>query len=274
MALSPSLCLVTGATGFVGSAVARALLQARHQVRVLARPGGNRRNLADLPVEIAIGAMEDGASLTRAIADCRYLYHVAADYRLWVRDPAVMFRTNVDGTRDLMTAALAAGVERIVYTSSVATLGLVAGGSADEETPSRLEDMIGPYKRSKFRGRRGRPSADRRARPARNHRQSVDAGRPARPQADADWAPDRRGRPGPPARLCRYRAQHRACRRRRRRPSRRGRERADRRTLHPRRREYGTGRDPGRGRHLGRQAPAAVSKSRTRRRTRLPLAPS
>ena len=150
MALSPGLCLVTGATGFVGSAVARALLHAGHQVHVLARQGGDRRNLADLPVEIALGAMEDRPSLTRAVAGCRYLFHVAADYRLWVPDPSAMFRTNVDGTRDLLTAALAAGVERIIHTSSVATLGLIPGGSADEDTPSRLEDMIGPYNRSKF----------------------------------------------------------------------------------------------------------------------------
>jgi len=150
MALSPGLCLVTGATGFVGSAVARALLRVGHQVRVLARPGGDRRNLADLSVEIAVGTMEDGPSLTRAVVGCRYLFHVAADYRLWVPDPAAMYRTNVDGTRALLTAALAAGVERIVHTSSVATLGLVPDGSADEDTPSRLEDMIGPYKRSKF----------------------------------------------------------------------------------------------------------------------------
>jgi len=150
MALSPGLCLVTGATGFVGSAVARTLLRAGHRVRVLARPGGDRRNLRDLSVEIVEGAMEDAPSLARAVAGCRYLFHVAADYRLWVPDPAAMFRANVDGTRDLMTAALAAGVERVVYTSSVATIGLVTGGSADEDTPSRLEEMIGPYKRSKF----------------------------------------------------------------------------------------------------------------------------
>ena len=150
MSLPPGLCLVTGATGFVGSAVARALLSAGREVRVLARPGGDRRNLAGLSVEIAAGAMEDAASLARAVAGCRYLFHVAADYRLWVPDPAAMYRANVEGTRALMLAALAAGVERVVYTSSVATLGLVAGGSADEETPSRLDDMIGPYKRSKF----------------------------------------------------------------------------------------------------------------------------
>ena len=150
MSLAPGLCLVTGATGFVGSAVARALLGAGHQVRVLARPTSNRRNLAELPVEIAIGVLEDAASLASAVAGCRYLFHVAADYRLWVPDPAAMYRANVDGTRELMQAGLAAGVERIVYTSSVAALGLVPGGSADETTPSGLDDMIGPYKRSKF----------------------------------------------------------------------------------------------------------------------------
>src|SRR5271165_5999185 len=138
MALASGLCLVTGATGFLGSAVARALLRAGQDVRVLARPTSDRRNLAELPVEIAVGTLEDAASLTRAVTGCRYLFHVAADYRLWAPDPAAMYRANVDGTRELMRTALAAGVERIVYTSSVATLGIVAGGSADEITPSRL----------------------------------------------------------------------------------------------------------------------------------------
>jgi dihydroflavonol-4-reductase len=146
----PDLSLVTGATGFVGSAVARALLGRGHRVRVLARRNSDRRNLAGLSVEIAEGDMEDPRSLARAVAGCRYVYHVAADYRIWVPDPAPMFRANVEGTRYLLTAALEAGAERVVYTSSVATLGLVAGGSADEETPSNIEDMIGPYKRSKF----------------------------------------------------------------------------------------------------------------------------
>ena len=150
MPLSPDLSLVTGATGFVGSAVARALLGRGDRVRVLARPNSDRRNLAGLSVELAEGAMEDPRSLARAIGGCRYIYHVAADYRIWVPDPAPMFRANVEGTRDLMMAALGAGVERVVYTSSVATLGLVPGGAADEETPSSLDDMIGPYKRSKF----------------------------------------------------------------------------------------------------------------------------
>jgi dihydroflavonol-4-reductase len=150
MPLPSGLCLVTGATGFVGSAVARTLLKAGHPVRVLARPDSDRRNLQDLAVEIAEGSLEDFASLAAAVAGCRYLFHVAADYRLWVPDPEPMFRVNVEGTRQLMLAALAAGVERIVYTSSVAVLGIVKGGIADEETASLAADMIGPYKRSKF----------------------------------------------------------------------------------------------------------------------------
>ena len=142
--------LVTGASGFVGAAVMRALLAQGRAVRVLLRPTSDRRNLADLPVEIRIGALEDAASLAAALAGCGALFHVAADYRLWVRDPAAMYRANVEGTRALMRAALAAGVERVVYTSSVAVLGLLDEGSADETTPSTVDDMIGPYKRSKF----------------------------------------------------------------------------------------------------------------------------
>ena len=151
MPLDPGLSLVTGATGFVGAAVARALLaQSSHEVRVLARPRSDRRNLDGLDVEIVEGSLEDTTSLANAVGGCRYLFHVAADYRLWVPDPAAMFGANVEGTRALMLAALDAGVERVVYTSSVATLGIVKGGDADEMTPSTYGDMIGPYKRSKF----------------------------------------------------------------------------------------------------------------------------
>jgi len=143
--------LLTGATGFVGSAVLRRLLAASHEVRVLVRPSSDRRNLAGLPIEIAEGDLCDAASLARAVAGCGALVHAAADYRLWVPDPAAMERANVQGTQALMRAAADAGVTRIVYTSSVATLGLVARGEpADESTPVDLHAMIGPYKRSKF----------------------------------------------------------------------------------------------------------------------------
>jgi dihydroflavonol-4-reductase len=145
-----SICLVTGATGFVGSAIVRALIARGQAVRVLARPGSDRRNLAGLDVELAEGSLEDAASLRRAVAGCDRLYHAAADYRLWVPDEAAMMRANVDGTRALMQAALAEGVGRIVYTSSVATLGHAPGGVSDETTPSTVADMVGPYKRSKF----------------------------------------------------------------------------------------------------------------------------
>lgn len=143
--------LLTGATGFVGAAVLRRLAAAGHTVRVLARPGGDRRNLAGIDCEIAEGDLTDPASLRRAVAGCSGLMHVAADYRLWVPDPRVLYRTNVEGTRDLLRAAAEAGIGRIVYTSSVATLGLNPDGTpADEETPVALASMIGDYKRSKF----------------------------------------------------------------------------------------------------------------------------
>ena len=144
--------LVTGATGFVGSAVARRLVQHGLEVRVLVRPGSDRRNIDGLDVDVATGDLADRDSLERAAKGCAALFHVAADYRLWTRDPQGMFATNVDGTRDVLRAAAEAGATRIVYTSSVAVLGLRAtGDSADEETPVAFADMIGPYKQSKFR---------------------------------------------------------------------------------------------------------------------------
>ena len=143
--------LVTGATGFVGSAVARALVHCGSQVRVLVRSGSDRGNLQGLAVQIAVGDLTDRASLERALAGCTALYHVAADYRLGARDPAQLYRNNVDGTRNILDAARHAGVERMVYTSSVATIGLPQDGSPGEETtPVALVDMIGHYKRSKY----------------------------------------------------------------------------------------------------------------------------
>jgi dihydroflavonol-4-reductase len=143
--------LVTGATGFVGSAVTRALVNSGCQVRVLVRSGADRRNLQGLPVEIAVGDLTDRASLAQAIADCTALFHVAADYRLGTREPAQLYRANVEGTGNILDAARYAGVERMVYTSSVATIGLPADGTpGEEETSVAVTDMIGHYKRSKF----------------------------------------------------------------------------------------------------------------------------
>lgn len=143
--------LVTGATGFLGSAVARVLLDSGRAVRALVRPGADMRNIDGLEIERATGDLTDRRSLERAARGCDTLFHVAADYRLWVPDPPAIYRTNVDGSRDLLRAAAAAGVARIVYTSSVATLGLNADRSpADEETPVTEAAMIGHYKRSKY----------------------------------------------------------------------------------------------------------------------------
>ncbi len=142
--------LVTGATGFVGAAVVRQLCHKGHHVRVLVRPTSNRQNLAGLSVEPVTGDLTDPSSIAAAVRGCDALYHVAADYRLWVRDPALMMASNVLGTRNLMVAAADAGVSRIVYTSSVATLGVAAGTLADETTPAVQANMIGPYKQSKY----------------------------------------------------------------------------------------------------------------------------
>ncbi|NQU60739.1 MAG: NAD-dependent epimerase/dehydratase family protein [Rhodospirillales bacterium] len=142
---------ITGASGFVGSAVLRKLLERGLSIRALVRPSSDRRNLDGLAVDIAEADLLDPQTLAPALKGCKGLFHIAADYRLWAPDPKPMFSANVDGTRAIMLAAKDAGIERIVYTSSVATLGLVAGGGvADEETSVAFKDMIGPYKQSKF----------------------------------------------------------------------------------------------------------------------------
>jgi dihydroflavonol-4-reductase len=143
--------LVTGATGFVGAAVARALLRGQWQVRVLARRGSDRRNLRSLDVEVSEGDLTDVDSLQRAAQGCDGLFHVAADYRLGARDPAELYRANVEGTRNVLSAAHRSGVQRIVYTSSVATIGIPADGTpGDEQSANSLDNMIGHYKRSKY----------------------------------------------------------------------------------------------------------------------------
>jgi dihydroflavonol-4-reductase len=143
--------LVTGATGFVGSAVARALLQAGWEVTALVRPNSDRRNLQRLGTDLVTGDLGDPPSLDAALAGCEALFHVAADYRLGARNPEELYRTNVDGTRNILEAARRVGTARIVYTSSVATIGIPTDGSPGrEDTPVVLLDMIGHYKRSKF----------------------------------------------------------------------------------------------------------------------------
>ncbi len=143
--------LITGATGFVGAAVARRLLADGAELRFLVRARSDPRNIEGLPGERFVGDLADPASLAQAAKGCVALFHVAADYRLWVPRPADIYRTNVDGTAALFRAAAAAGVARIVYTSSVAVLGINKNGApSDEATPVSLADMIGHYKRSKF----------------------------------------------------------------------------------------------------------------------------
>jgi dihydroflavonol-4-reductase len=145
------LAFVTGATGFLGSHVARVLAEQGARLRLLVRSTSDLRNVADLNAERVVGDLRDPASIEKALAGCDALFHVAADYRLWVRDPEQMYRSNVEGTRGLIEAARKQGVRRIVYTSSVATMGFGSNGSlADETSPVSLADMIGPYKRSKF----------------------------------------------------------------------------------------------------------------------------
>jgi dihydroflavonol-4-reductase len=143
--------LVTGATGFVGAAVARLLLQQGWQVRALVRASSDRRNLQLLALEIATGDLAQPATLVPALVGCDAVFHVAADYRLGALDPQHLYQTNVEGTRNILELARRAGASRIVYTSSVATIGLPADGSPGEEnTPVALGEMIGHYKRSKF----------------------------------------------------------------------------------------------------------------------------
>lgn len=147
--------LVTGASGFVGAAVARALCDRGAKVRVLVRPTSPRTNLEDLDVQLAAGDMRDPASMAKALQGCRFAFHVAADYRLWARDPEEIVRNNLAGVTTVMEAALAAGVERLVYTSSVATLRLPDDGApGDESGPLDEAEAIGAYKRSKVAAER------------------------------------------------------------------------------------------------------------------------
>lgn len=139
--------LVTGASGFVGWHVARKLAERGERVRALVRPSSRVR---ELEVETVKGDLRDAGSLERAVEGCEVVYHVAADYRLWARDARELYQSNVEGTRNLLAAARAAGVERVVYTSTVGCIGVPKGGVGDERTPVSLADMVGAYKRSKY----------------------------------------------------------------------------------------------------------------------------
>ena len=142
---------ITGATGFVGSHVARALAVRGAELRLLVRSTSRTDNIADLRAEVATGDLRDPESLKKAMAGCEFVFHVAADYRLWVRDPEQMYRSNVEGTRAIIRAAQECGVRRVIYTSSVATMGFTREGHiAREDSPVSIKEMVGHYKRSKF----------------------------------------------------------------------------------------------------------------------------
>jgi dihydroflavonol-4-reductase len=146
-----SKVLVTGATGFIGANVARLLVERGEDVRVLVRRSSDRGNLAGLPLEVAIGDLRDAESVRAAVSGCRRVFHVAADYRFWARDPRELYRSNVEGTIHVMDACLAAGVERVVYTSTVGTIGLAAHTAPCDETTKPLEGQVtSHYKRSKL----------------------------------------------------------------------------------------------------------------------------
>lgn len=182
------ISLVTGASGFVGSHVARALTARGERVRVLARPTSDLRALEGFDAERACGDLRDPASLWTALAGVGLVFHVAADYRLWSKRPAEIYESNVDGTRNLLDAARAARVERFVYTSTVGTVVVpVESGLASESTPARLEQMIGHYKRSKFLAEQEALAAARSGFP-------VVVVNPTTPVGPGDWKPTPTGK--------------------------------------------------------------------------------
>ena len=179
---------VTGATGFVGSHVARELASRGADLRLLVRRTSNLANIEGLAAETATGDLLDPESLRSAIRGCDAVMHVAADYRLWVRDPDTMYRANVEGTRALLRIAREEEVPRCVYTSSVATMGFRSDGTiVDETTPVSIEDMVGHYKRSKFQ-------AEQAAIEAAKAGQSVIILNPTTPIGPGDWKPTPTGR--------------------------------------------------------------------------------
>ncbi len=176
--------LVTGASGFLGWHVARTLLERGHRVRALCRPESRVR---ELEVERVTGDLRDPDSLERAVQGCELVFHVAADYRLWSRHPQDLYRSNVDGTRNLLEAAQHASVQRIVYTSTVGCIGMPQDRNGDENTPVSLEDMVGHYKRSKWLAEQVALEKAREGLP-------VVIVNPTAPVGDHDWKPTPTGK--------------------------------------------------------------------------------
>ena len=143
--------LVTGGTGFIGAHVVRVLVKKGYEVRALVRPTSRTENLQGLPIQTVFGDLRDKDSLNKALQGCDVLYHVAADYRLWSKNPQELYESNVGGTENILQSALEEKVQKVVYTSSVGTMGNIGDGTpGTENTPVTLEDMVGHYKRSKF----------------------------------------------------------------------------------------------------------------------------
>jgi len=185
--MDPVPALVTGANGFVGCHLVRALIAQGAPVRAFVRKGADLRALEGLACEIALGDLRDRESIDRAVRGCSVVYHVAADYRLWLVDEAPMYATNVEGTRNVLAAARAAKVERVVYTSTVGTLGIASDGIGRESTLVTLNDMVGPYKRSKFLAEREALRAEREGLP-------VVIVNPSTPVGPCDYKPTPTGR--------------------------------------------------------------------------------
>ena len=181
--------LVTGAAGFLGSHVARQLVARGQEVRVLMRPSSSNRAISDLSLEYVTGDLRDAASLDRAMAGAKRVFHVAADYRLWAKHPQDIYDSNVGGTKNLLAAAKRAGVEQLIYTSTVATIAVPTedGRLADESTPASLKQMIGHYKRSKL-------IAEREVLAFSRETMRVIVVNPTTPVGPGDWKPTPTGR--------------------------------------------------------------------------------
>jgi len=179
--------LVTGAAGFLGSHVARQLVARGEDVRVLMRASSTNKAIADLPLEYVTGDLRDAASLERAMKGIQYVFHVAADYRLWAKNPQDIYDSNVGGTKNLLDAARRAGVELLIYTSTVATVAVDRPELPNEFTDAKLEEMVGHYKRSKWMAEQEALSAARSGMP-------VVVAMPTTPVGPGDWKPTPTGK--------------------------------------------------------------------------------